>query len=188
MIRIFGKSLGIAVVILFLAGCASTSKKEKPTPAGGGATSMDESFDPVILNDDDITFKSVRKETSIEEPQYLPREESPQIDTVSSTNHLVDGYRIQLLSTKDLESASRAKAIAMEQFSDIQVKFYLEFDSPYYKVRLGDFKTREEAESVREVVRSRGYPKAWIIKTRVWSSPEFPVQKDSLSVDTPDSF
>ncbi len=188
MIRILGQFFIIGLVILFLASCASTKKKESAEPAGGGAAKMDESFDPLSLNDDDLTFESAQRKMEKEAPVYLPREEAPQMDTVASNNHLVDGYRIQLLSTKDLESASRAKAIAMEQFSDIHVKFYLEFDSPYYKVRLGDFKTREEAEHIRGVVRSRGYPNAWIIKTKVWSFPEFPTQKDSLSVDTPDSY
>jgi len=91
-----------------------------------------------------------------------------------------------LLSTKDLENATRAKAIAMEQFTDVKVKFYLEFDSPNYKVRLGDFRTREEAEEIREIVRSMGYPKAWIVKSKIWSNPEFPSIEDSTVVNSPE--
>jgi len=64
----------------------------------------------------------------------------------------------------------------------------LEFDSPYYKVRLGDFHIREEAEEIREIVRSRGYPKAWIVKSKIWSNPEFPALEDSTEVDSPELY
>jgi hypothetical protein len=123
-----------------------------------------------------------------ETPVYLPVEDSVNFKTALEENKQIDGFRIQLLSTKDLENATRAKAIAMEQFIDVRVKFYLEFDSPYYKVRLGDFHDREEAEEIREVVRSRGYPKAWIVKSKIWSNPEFPALDDSTEVDTPELY
>ena len=83
-------------------------------------------------------------------------------------------------------TTTRAKTIAAEQFSDIQVKFYLDFDSPYYKVRVGDFRSREEADNVREMVRSKGYPKAWIVKTKVWSNPIFTIETDSVQTEMPD--
>ena len=121
-----------------------------------------------------------------ETPVYLPFEEPVDIETAIEENVQLDGFRIQLLSTKDLENATRAKAIAVEQFNDVKVKFYLEFDSPNYKVRLGDFRTREEAEEIREIVRSMGYPKAWIVKSKIWSNPEFPSIEDSTVVDSPE--
>ncbi len=178
------------LVLFFAASCATTKKKEKVEPETEGAAKLDESFDPLILDDNDIHFKEPeRVKTGTEQqPEYLPRQEEFNDLVPSPENKLVDGYRIQILSTKDLESATRAKTIAEEQFSDIQVKFYLEFDSPYYKVRMGDFKSRENAEDIREVVRSRGYPKSWIVKTKVWSHPEFPAEQDSLSVDSPDMY
>jgi len=170
-------------------GCAS-SKKEKVTP-GVPETSgrLDESFDPLSLEEeDDLAFKTTQPQAVRETPVYLPLEEPGNQENIPVVNREMEGFRIQLLSTKDLESATRAKAIAMEQFEDVRVKFYLEFDSPYYKVRLGDFQSREEAEDVREIVRSRGYPKAWIVKSKVWSNPEFPILEDSTVVDSPEMY
>ena len=127
-------------------------------------------FNLIPNEDDDITFKSPETKIINETPLYLPFEDTVDLEVAIEENKQIDGFRIQLLSTKDLENATRAKAIAMEQFTDIRVKFYLEFDSPYYKVRLGDFRTREETEEVREIVRSMGYPKAWIVKSKIWSN------------------
>ncbi|MBN2365832.1 MAG: SPOR domain-containing protein [Calditrichaeota bacterium] len=176
------------LILLFIGSCATTQKKERAETAAGEAEKLDESFDPVVLDDDDITFEEAELRVEIEsgETEYLPGTEDFDAQLVAPENKLVDGFRIQLLSTKDLESATRAKVIAEEQFSDIRAKFYLDFDSPNYKVRLGDFKSREAAEDIREVVRSRGYPKSWIVKTKVWSNPEFPLKKDSPIIDSPE--
>jgi hypothetical protein len=174
--------------LLMIINCAS-SKKESTLPGAGSASEeLDESFDPLSLDDEDIVFKEPPPVPVDETPLYLPVEDSVNFETAVAENKQIDGFRIQLLSTKDLENATRAKAIAMEQFIDVRVKFYLEFDSPYYKVRLGDFHNREEAEEIREVVRSRGYPKAWIVKSKIWSNPEFPVLEDSTEVDTPELY
>jgi hypothetical protein len=174
--------------VLLFTNCAA-SKKEK-TLAGVSTSSdrLDESFDPLSLADDDITFKQPSPIPVEEMPVYLPVEDSINFETAIEENIQIDGFRIQLLSTKDLENASRAKAIAMEQFTDVQVKFYLEFDSPYYKIRLGDFHTRKEAEEIREIVRSQGYPKAWIVKSKIWSNPEFLTIEDSTAVDSPELY
>jgi hypothetical protein len=180
------KSGIIIFIILVLAGCASSSRKATTTAASGELEKIDESFDPLSLNDEDIVFPQPKQIKSIEQPSDLPPEENIPAESLLQENKLIEWFRLQLLSTKDLASATRAKAMAQEQFSDLQLKFYLEFDSPYYKVRAGDFKTREEANALRGTVRSRGYPQAWIVKTKVWSNPEFPASESDDQLDSPD--
>jgi hypothetical protein len=186
MSNILYKLFLLSLVTTLTLGCASSKKEKLPSSDSDGISTLDESFDPFSLNDDDIKFKEPEARVTDESPRYLPDVQPVQDTTISLPNELVEGFRIQILSTKDLENATRAKSIAMEQFSDVQVKFYLEFDSPYYKVRLGDFTKREDAEETREVVRSRGYPKAWIVKTKIWSNPEFPAPADSTEIDSPE--
>ena len=174
------------LVLLVLAGCASSPKPVTTAVTTGDSRKIDESFDPLSLKDEDIVFPQPRQLDKIEQSSYLPADEIVPAESLQVENKLVEGFRLQLLSTKDLESATRSKAMAQEQFSDLQLKFYLEFDSPYYKVRTGDFKTRQEAETVRGVVRSRGYPQAWIVKTKIWSNPEFPAAEDPSQLGTPE--
>ncbi len=182
MIQHFRKSIFFLVFLIFLFGCAGTKKQTGEQPPSGEKIELNESFDPLLLDDEDIKFEKKSKPSETIAPLNLPPEQKATIPI----NELVDGFRIQLISTKDLESATKAKLIAEEQFSDLQINFYLEFDSPYYKVRVGDFKTRDDAESIREVIRSRGYPKAWIVKTKVWTHPEINLISDSTEVETPD--
>ena len=186
MLTSFKRLLFLVVIIAVVGGCASSKKEQASSPDIDSRSRLDETFDPMSLNDDDLKFKEPEIKVNEESPQYLPILELEEDTLRTPLNELIEGFRVQLLSTKDLENATRAKAIATEQFSDVQVKFYLEFDSPYYKVRLGDFKTRAAAEYTRELVRSRGYPKAWIVKSKIWSNPEFPVEEDSTLIDSPE--
>lgn len=58
------------------------------------------------------------------------------------------GYRIQVLSTNRREEAFKVKADLMATFSD--QKSYIIFQSPNFKVRIGNFLKRSEAENFRK--------------------------------------
>ena len=57
---------------------------------------------------------------------------------------------------------------------------YVEFDSPYYKVRIGDFTDRDKATEFREIAREKGYPSPWIVKTKVWSNPSLSQEEEKI--------
>ena len=44
---------------------------------------------------------------------------------------------------------------------------YLIFESPQYKVRIGDFTDREEAIRFCNLLRKESYPDAWVVKSNV---------------------
>jgi hypothetical protein len=178
------KFIFILIFLAMVIGCASSKKDQLVSDSLTSGENLDESFDPLLLHDDDIAFVMPEAPAEDIEPVLFPLEEKNNTPTIQE-NKLIDGFRVQIISIKDLESAARAKSIAVEQFDDLQLKFYLEFDSPYYKVRIGDFKSRDDAERTLTLIRSRGYPKAWIVKTKVWSNPEFPAVSDSAAVDLP---
>lgn len=156
------------VALLFSCAGGQKVKKEMPPPTEIPRETMDESFDPLTLPPDDLQIAPATSGNSQRPSRIVTRIE----DTAKVENKLVDGYRVQLLSMKDLTNANRAKEIARETLSDLQLNFYLEFDAPYYKVRMGDFKTKAEAEPYKDEARRRGYPKAWIVRSKVWSHPE----------------
>jgi len=76
----------------------------------------------------------------------------------------MDGYRIQLLFNSGpaaREEAVRTKAAFLSVFPDYPV--YVLYQSPFYKVRIGDFRTKREALRVyHEILRK--YPTAYIVK------------------------
>ncbi len=72
------------------------------------------------------------------------------------------GYRIQLLMASGNEALDKAEEVKeefAEKYPDIPV--YITFGVPNYRVRVGDFRTRLEAEKLLDKL-NRKYPGAWV--------------------------
>lgn len=98
--------------------------------------------------------------------------QDPAIDTLINRHILantikagIDGYRIQIYRGGHRtagDDANKIRARFMEDFPDI--KTYLVFDKPnWFKVKVGDFRTREEAATVFFKIQAR-YPDAYLIR------------------------
>jgi cell division protein FtsN len=73
------------------------------------------------------------------------------------------GYRIQVFASSELESAERMKA---KVAGETALPVYIEYEGGYYKIRVGDFTTREEAAVERGRI-SELYPDCWIVSTTI---------------------
>jgi cell division septation protein DedD len=78
-----------------------------------------------------------------------------------------EGYRIQVYSLRDQNAAIRAQQEVREGLRDLQVGVYIEEEPPYYKIRVGDYPSKADAEAVIGLLRKR-YPDAWIVKTVIY--------------------
>jgi hypothetical protein len=70
------------------------------------------------------------------------------------------GYRVLVINTNDRKRALDVKSRLMSDFPDH--KTYLVYQSPYFKVQIGNFRERKEAESLRQRI-LRVYPTGVII-------------------------
>ena len=80
----------------------------------------------------------------------------------------VPGWRVQIFATTDYERASLVKEEAESLFG---LPVYLKFEAPYYKVRVGDCRTRTEAEALRREAIRLGYTSAFPVRASVKVSP-----------------
>lgn len=86
------------------------------------------------------------------------------------------GYRLLIINTSKRNEAIDAKAKIYTYFPDL--KAYLIYQTPYFKLKAGNFKTRDEAEKYRNDMNTI-FPKGvFIINDTIEITPE----KDS---DTP---
>jgi hypothetical protein len=76
----------------------------------------------------------------------------------------LDGYRVQLYATADQMAAETMAARARTSFRE---PVYVENQPPLFKVRVGDFLTRDEASGTRERAIDSGFADAWIVEARV---------------------
>lgn len=90
------------------------------------------------------------------------------INTLAIRNQ--PGFRVQLISTNKRTEANDIKAKVMQLYPDYRT--YLEYQPPYFKVRIGDFKSRDEATDFREKL-STNFPGAiFVVPAVINLSPE----------------
>jgi hypothetical protein len=75
-----------------------------------------------------------------------------------------EGYRIQISYTDVRDEVYKSKGDMYAQFPELSS--YVEYEQPYYKLRLGDFKTRLEATYYLQQVIIL-YPGAFIVKDKI---------------------
>lgn len=170
-------------LMTWVVGCSASKSTRVPDRGLEPAVSRtDESFDPVMLQDEDIEFPATKSQPQTEEKIPLP-EESGVAPRMMQENRVIEGFRVQLFATQEIEKATLEAREAEYRFAGDGVAVYIEFDSPMYKVRIGDCTTRDEAEQLRELARQRRYSNSWIVKTKVNSNPALPSPSNTGSGD-----
>ncbi len=101
----------------------------------------------------------------------------------SKTNHLLEvykqinearksipGYRVQIHFGGEREKAKEVKSKFLSQYHQVQA--YESYQSPNFRVRVGDFRTRLEAINFQKKI-SANFPAAYVVQDLV-SLPEIP--------------
>lgn len=87
-----------------------------------------------------------------------------------TSNGMFRGYRIQVLNTRSRDEAFNTKAMLLQQFPD--QKSYIMFQSPYFKVRIGNFIKRDEAESFKSRVASVYTQPSYVVEDAIEYTPD----------------
>ena len=100
--------------------------------------------------------------------------QDPRVDTLlqkhlelNNQNPGIEGWRVQIF----FEAGNYSKRMAIEAKSEFVGKYphvrnYLIFQEPYYKVRIGDYRTKMEAEKFLKKI-ERDYPNAFVVHDEI---------------------
>lgn len=81
------------------------------------------------------------------------------------------GYRLQVLSTNDRELAMKIKADLLQKFPEQKV--YMFYQSPFVKIRFGNFKIKQEADIYKkQISRMLGGASIYYVPERIEVKPE----------------
>jgi septal ring-binding cell division protein DamX len=86
-------------------------------------------------------------------------------DSAVIVEEFTQGFRVQIFASSSIDEANAAKATAEEKA--IRDSIYIVYDPPVYKVRVGDYATRFEANQHLTRLVNIGYPDAWVVADRV---------------------
>lgn len=89
--------------------------------------------------------------------------------TTRNARRFVAGYRILVVNTNDRNKAMNAKSKLFQEIPDLNV--YLMYQAPFYKLKAGNFRDREEAEAYLPVIK-RFFPSGvYVIRDTIEVNP-----------------
>ena len=134
---------------------------------------QNEEFDPLTLNEPPVPLmnKSAIYEIISENGNYSEgnyyQNKFREIEK--------EGWKIQLISTKDFYEADSLKKMAEKYFPNETVESL--YNSPYYKIRLGNCSKRSEAQKLLKAAIRREFYAAWIIPTKIKVKEKISINK-----------
>ena len=163
----------VTIVFLFISiiGCSSsTGSRYETKEESKSEVKIEES--KTINEDFDIT--PYETEIDIDVPPLTTEKLPPDvwyqygksvIDSSKQITGTTNGYRVQVLSTDDIDEANLVRSEIYEIAKNKEV--YIIFDPPFYKVKVGDFTTKDEAENLRFKLNQLGYTESKVVQETV---------------------
>jgi cell division septation protein DedD len=168
MIRI----LYLTTVAALLFSCGSGTKKtaiESDRPAAKNEEAG-QWFDTGKLEEKDIHIEKKDPVKISESPKAIEKPVDPIVEEESKANEIVSGFRIQLSASKDSKKMRDALTEAKSFFNPRGYEVYLVYESPMYKLRVGDALDRKRAEKLLSLCQDNGYRDAWIVPDMINSA------------------
>ena len=170
---------GLLLLTTVVAGCTSS----KPIQTGEKQKYEQSREKKLQLSEYEATLNPIEFDREIEEMQKTRSEEQKQQipleipkDSMVIQEEVVQGFRIQIFSSSNVDETTLMKNLALEKL--VGDSIYVVYDAPVYKVRVGDFVNRYEANQRLPEFVEKGYRDAWIVPDRI-------VQRKLLRVSIP---
>ena len=116
-------------------------------------------FDPDLLNDPEPNWPQIVNPLSDSfesESAISSKNDSGQAD--------IEGFRVQVFATQDRRKADGIKEELSFMFDE---NIYIIFEAPNYKVRIGNFLDRDDAEKLRIALVKENLSSSWIVRTKI---------------------
>lgn len=105
-----------------------------------------------------ISLNKIPSDVWYEYPGSVP-------DTTKQILGTTDGYRVQVISTDDIDEANMVRAEMYERTTKKEV--YIIFEPPFYKVKVGDFTSKSEAENLKFKLNQMGYSESKVVQETI---------------------
>ena len=176
-----------SVLAVLIAGTAWTADKKtvpatrtKAAPAKPVPASNVRSVDPLGLPaDQELITAKIPQSGAIGGKPAAPNDTA--MNTQRSRTTLV--FRVQIYTTQGFGDARKAEQVAQEIFDQ---PVHIDYEVPNFKVRVGDFPLREDADSYRQLAKAMGYTNTWVVPVTVGIAMAAPLY-DSVSLPPKDS-
>ena len=116
----------------------------------------------------DSTNISVHKDPRID--MLVKKQMQINEETTRDARRTVPGFRIQVINTNDRNQALAAKTKVYQLYPELKV--YLLYQAPYFRLRVGNFKTMPEAEPYQKTMSKQFQGNVTIVRDIIEVKPE----------------
>ena len=165
---------GLHLVVIILAGCSKKSVVSSSSAEYREDLSQVrprfEYVEPAIEKRSEPTGTPKNTpvtKTNVDKPLYVNKRLDTVLDTLAKQNksiRYINGFRIQIYVGNVRQEADAAKSFIYQSFPDLNP--YVSYSQPTYRVKVGDFMYRSDAEQYLELIREQ-YSSAVILADRV---------------------
>ena len=161
-------SIGFTLVLL---GCSASTGSRYETKSETKTTPSSEEKKEII---EDFDITPYQTEIEIEAPPISVNKIPSDVwyeysvsgpDSMKQIIGTTDGYRVQVISTDDIDEANMVRAEIYEKTAKKEV--YIIFEPPFYKVKVGDFTSKSEAENLKFKLNQLGYSESKVVQETV---------------------
>ena len=165
----------LALLVGLAIGCQRPGRPAEERPAPETDSYSDgRGYDPLELpRDREIVPEKYPSTGSIKGGSALTETPSDSVDSghqeidslpveLDTLNNQV--FRVQLFTSKKYGEARQAVVVAEEIFDQ---PVYLDYEVPYYKVRVGNFASRRDAEGYQPKASAAGYANPWVVVVNI---------------------
>jgi hypothetical protein len=156
----------LATFLAVLSGCSSSeSSRKSSVPATSEQdqkvplSKYERAFNPSDFDDE---IEVIQKQHVFEQQRAAAEHQQ---DSVVVASELTQGFRIQIFATGSFDDANAMRQTAVQRLTEDSV--YVVFDPPVYKVRVGDFRSRVEANQRLGVISAMGFADAWVVGDKI---------------------
>jgi len=129
------------------------SEGQIPAPSGGSAK-PEADVEEIAVTDTTLDVSEAD----------APHDSTPPVAPAAIVDSTSDGFRIQVFASADRDVAQNARNVAADRLG---MPAYLDLDAGVYKVRVGDYRNRDDASAALPKVRGQFYPDAWVVPARI---------------------
>jgi hypothetical protein len=158
---------GMVLLTAIFFGCTASkpflveeeTKNEEPKEKKLLLSEYERTLHPVEFDREIEIIQKEQREERKQKPLEIPK------DSMIVQEEVVQGFRIQIFSSSNVDETILMKNLAVEKF--VGDSIYVVYDAPVYKVRIGDFVNRYEANQRLPEFVEKGYRDAWIVPDRI---------------------
>lgn len=176
--KLFITSIFITIISLVIFSCASStgsrySKSETEKKSDAVDLNSESNLNTTLKEDFDITpYKTKidipdKKQTNVNSSKTVWFEYDSNSDNIKKKilTGTAEGFRVLVLNTDNIEEANQLKADVNDKVDKNEV--YVDFEPPFYKVKVGDFSDQKTADNIRFKLNQLGYKEAKVIKDKI---------------------